>query len=266
FRRPKGITFGPVMKSGRRWERLAVVAKNYEGTLRVEIEHPLIVKFVVIYAPITGSGGPVFYHKFTVTPDGVLSTLTSAESSTFGLTLPLLENDGRELQVHIGDRSASTRYPDEIGQGDEQHFLVVNKEPVALEAGKSIRSTYGWLKPVRVTSTAENIDVFTYPRSAQDPSAQEVHESFNLTQDGFSSVLGSVEGSIYVGRFSAGGRGDSLTLKEGNEPEIVFDKTCGFMVQHVDGKITALESDANVQATVQGNAYTLKAFTPLVLI
>ncbi len=266
FRRPKGITFGPVMKSGRRWQRLAVVAKNYEGTLRVDFEHPLIVKFIVVYAPITPSGAPVFYQSFTVTPDGLFSSLTLAEPTTFGLTLPLLENDGRELQVHLGDRSASTRYPDEIGQGDEEHFLIVNKGPVALEAGKSIRSTYGWLKPVRVTSQAENIDVFTYPRSAQDPSAVEVHESFNLTEDGFSSVLGRVEGSIYVGRFSAGGHGDSLCLKQGNRPEIVFNQACGFMAQHADGKITAIESDTNVDATVQGNAYTLKAFTPLVLI
>ena len=169
------------MKQGQKWQRLASSAKNYEGTLRVDFEHPLLVKFTVVYAPITGSGGSIFYHSFIVTPDGVLSSLSSPHEPGFGLTLPLLENDGRQLEVNIGERSASTRYPSQIGHGDEQHFLVVNDGDVTLETGESVQSTYGWLKPVRVTAEEEKIVVFTYPRSASDPDAASVHRSFQLT-------------------------------------------------------------------------------------
>ena len=225
----------------------------------------MLVKFTVVYAPITGSGGSIFYHSFTVTPDGVLSSLSTPHEGVFGLTLPLLENDGRDLEVEISDRSASTRYPLGIGNGDEQHFLVVNQEPVALEAGESLQSTYGWLKPVRVTTEAEALNVFTYPRKRDEPAGSEVSESFVLTGNGFKSVLGRVEETMYIGRHAAGGWGQSLDINGDGQADLVLDKSCGFMAQIRAGNIHALETDTDVIAEINGHKYEIQAFSPLYL-
>ncbi len=265
FRRKDGVTFGPTLKNGRKWERLATLAEHYEGTLRVDFEHPLIVKFTVVYAPITGKGGPIFYHDFVVTPDGVLSSLSSPHESTLGITLPLLENDGRALEVEIGERAARTRYPASLGNGDEQHFLVVNRGPVKLEGGKSIRSTYGWIKPVRVTTVADQIKIFTYPRTTTDPTGEAVLESFELTELGFRSVLGRLEDSLYVGRFSAGGYGDKLDMNGDGVADLVFDKPCGFITHLYNQRVTAIEVDREVNVEIYGEKHTLQAFTPVSL-
>lgn len=262
-----GITFGPTIKKGNEWKRLAALAKDYEGTLRVDFEHPLIVKFTVVYAPITGSGGPIYYHDFVVTPDGVLTTLSSPHEDVFGLTLPLLENDGRDLDIQIDERSASTRYAS--GNGDEQHFLLVNQSSVSMEAGKSMQSTYGWLRPVRVTSESEKIQVFVYPRSAADPEAEEVHQSFEITDTGFASVLGRLEntseGAVYIGHTAAGGFGASLNLSGKGAADLTLTTPCNFIAQLENGKITALETDTACEAVIAGQTHTLKAYTPVYL-
>ena len=237
-----------------------MAGEHYHGTLRVEFKHPLLVKFSILYAPVTGVGGPNFFHDFIVTPDGVLSTLYSPHNFRFGATLPLLEDDGRILDIEVTERIASTRYPAAIGNGDEQHFIAVNPENVLLEEGESVLSTYGWLRPVRVTSDAERIHIFTYPRSQSDPAASDVQESFSLADNGFSSVLGRVEDTIYIGRYAAGGFGQALYLNGNDAADVAFDEPCGFIVQHDAGRITAIESDTSVSATVQGKEVFLEAF------
>ncbi len=261
-----GMTFGPTIKQGNGWKRLASMAKDYEGTLRVDFEHPLIIKFTVVYAPITGSGGPIYYHDFVVTPDGVMTTLSSPHEDEFGLTLPLLENDGQDLDIQMDNRSASTRY--RSGNGDEQHFLVVNRESASLEAGESMQSTYGWLKPARVTADAETIQVFVYPRTADDPDANDVLNSFEIGDAGFSSVLGRLEktaegGTIYIGRTAAGGYGTSLNISGEGPADLTLTTPCNFIVQHEQGQITALEADVDCEATIAGQTHILKAFTPI---
>ena len=256
----EAVSFGPTWKVGAEWVRLAMAGEHYQGTLRVELEHPLLVKFSILYSPVTGVGGPNFFHDFIVTPDGVLSTVRSPHNFRFGVTIPLLEDDGRELIIDVADRLASTRYPDDLSSGDEQYFMAVNSEPILMEEEESVLSTYGWLRPVRLTSDAEQLHVFTYPRTADDPLASDVLSSFAMTESGFSSVLGQVEGSLYVGRFSAGGIGKMLHLSESQTPDVAFDKPCGFIVQHKNGTITAIETDSDVNAQVQGQTVSLSAF------
>ena len=256
----EAVTFAPTWKLGPQWIRMAMAAEHYEGTLRVDFVHPLVVKFSILYAPVTGVGGPNFYHDFTVTPDGVLTRLYTPNSTTLGLTLPLLEEDGRELEVRIGNKSASTRYPESLGNGDEQHFLVVNEE-ATLEEEESALSTYGWLRPVRVTTPVDSVDVFVYPRTAQDPSADAVQQSFQQSETGFSSILGVQSGSLYTGRIAAGGHGDQLRLAH---DEISFDQPCGFILQHDAGRITAIETDRNVTAHIGTEKIDLKAFVPFI--
>ena len=256
----EAVSFGPTWKVGTQWVRLAMAGEHYQGTLRIDLEHPLLVRFSILYAPVTGVGGPNFFHEFIVTPDGVLSTVHSPHNFRFGITLPLLEDDGRELSVEVTDRVASTSYPDSLSNGDEQHFMAVNTEPVRLEEEESVLSTYGWLRPVRLTSDAERVHVFTYPRTSTDPAANDVQASFEMTKSGFSSLLGRVDGSIYIGRYAAGGIGKTLQLTADHPPDVEFESACGFFVHHENGTITAIETDTDVTARVQGTAVSLSAF------
>ena len=256
----EGVSFGPTWKVGSEWVRLAMAGEHYQGTLRVDFKHPLLVKFSILYAPVTGVGGPNFFHDFIVTPDGVMSSLHSPHTFRFGLTVPLLEDDGRLLDITVQDRIATTRYPDALSNGDEQHFIAANQEAVLLEEGESVLSTYGWLRPVRVTSEADAIHMFTYPRTPSDPTAVEVQQSIEWSDNGFSSVLGRVEGTLYTGTYAAGGVGQSLSLNDQGTPDIEFDRACGFIIRHDSGTITAVETDADVRARVQGKELNMSAF------
>ena len=256
----EAATFAPTWKIGAQWVRLAMMAEHYEGTLRVDFTHPMLVRFSILYAPITGVGGPNFYHDFIVTPDGVLTSLYSPHDIELGLTLPLLEEDGRDLEITVGERSASVRYPDELGVGDEQHFIIVNDEPVVLEEGESVLSTYGWLRPVRATVDSNTVQALVYPRTVLDLASEAVFEGFRLTGSGFESPLGRLDGTVYAGRFAAGGVGNRVVL---DVDEVVFDRPCGFIVQHDAGQVTAVETDADVEATIGGRTLSVRAFTPM---
>ena len=255
----EAATFGPTWKIGSEWVRLAMMAEHYQGTLRIDFAHPMLVKFSILYSPVTGVGGPSFYHDFTVTPEGVFTELHSPNPVELGLTLPLLEDDGRELIVEINKRSASTRYPQGLNTGDEQHFLILNEDSVKLEAGESVLSTYGWLQPVRVTAESNTVQAFVYPRTVLDLSTEAVLEGFSISEDGFESPLGRLDGSIYMGRYAAGGWGNRLKMAV---DEIVFDKPCGFIVQHNEGRIIAIETDADVEAKVGNKPINLQKFKP----
>jgi hypothetical protein len=259
--RRQAVTFAPEWRRMRRWVRLAEMSEHYQGTLYADLVHPMLVRCRLLYAPVTGVGGPNFFLDLTLTPDGVLATLHSPNEADFGLTLPLLENDGRALDVRIEGPIASTAYPEDLGDGDEQCFLVLNDTP-SLESGRAALSTYGWLRPVRVTADADRIDVFVYPRNATDPTAEDILDGFARTSDGFASPLGRVDGARYLGRTAAGGVSDSLSLRTDTAPEVTFDSTCGFMVLHAEGNVTAIEADRNVTAIVQGAVLQLEAFVP----
>ncbi|HKJ67693.1 MAG TPA: hypothetical protein VKA68_07030, partial [bacterium] len=69
----------------------------------MDFVHPLLVKFTVTYHYATGRGGPYFHHEFIVTPDGVLTRLTSPQGIPLAATVPLLTDDGRPLQVRVND-------------------------------------------------------------------------------------------------------------------------------------------------------------------
>ena len=257
----EAVSFGPTWKVGSEWVRLAMTGEHYQGTLNVDMQHPMLVKFSILYAPITGVGGPNFFHDFIVTPDGVLSTVRSPHNFRFGITLPLIEDDGRALELSVGNRIATTKYPEALGNGDQQHFIAVNQQPIAMEEEEPVQSTYGWLRPVRLTTEAEDAHVFTYPQSQEDPTATAVQQSFALTETGFTSLLGTVDGSMYMGRYSAGGIGNTLQLTDASSPDVELSEVCGFMVQHQEGKIIAIETDVDVTAHVQGKALSLKAYT-----
>lgn len=257
-----GLTFGPTWLEKGKWTRIADVAKHYEGTVVTEFVHPLLVKFKVTYAYITGRGGPYFQQEFIVTPDGVMTYLSCHQPIPFGVTVPLLSNDGRKLETSISGGIATTGY---AGIGDTQNFIGLNNDVHVEVDGKSLRSTYGDLLPVKFQSEEEKQTVFIYPKSKNDPEAMQVKASFEISDDGFSSVLGSVKGTIYLGRNSAGGYGNSLDLDEDNNPELRFRKSVGFIAQLNNGKIVALETDMDVEAEINEKKMLLKAFQPVEL-
>ena len=254
------LTFGPAWIEKGNWIRLADKALTFRGNVVTEFVHPLLVKFRVTYATITGHSGPVFHQEFIITPDGVMTYLSSPQDVPFGLTVPLLTNDGTELETKISGGIASTGYP---GSGDTQNFIGLNQDAVVAQDGDAIRSTYGDLLPVKFQSADKKQMVFIFPKSKPDPKAQEVKSSFTLTENGFSSVLGKVEGTMYIGRNSAGGFGDSLDLNEDGKPDLTFNKECGFIAQLKNGKIISVETDTTVDMTFNGKRYVTKPYVPI---
>ncbi len=194
----RGVTFGPEWKQRGAWVRLAEKARDYRGTFTREFAGPNLVRCSILYHSVTGVGGPSFRSEFLLTPDGILATTTSPNTSEFGVTLPLLQNDGRELALDLSDRIVRARYPD---AADEQCFLLLN-EDAEIESGESIIITYGWLRPIRVTSDSDAIRVFIYPRRTNDPAAAAVLDSFRLTETGFESILGTVHENRYEPRLA----------------------------------------------------------------
>lgn len=256
------ISFAPTWKQGNRWVRLADLAEHYRGTWTTTFEHPLLVKGHVLYHSVTGTGGPIFRHEFVITPDGVLATLTCEDDTqAFGLTVPLLEDDGRPLEVNAATPVLSTGYP---SAEDRQNFLCLDDGATAT-AGSKMLSSYGYLRPIRVTGDGQCVRVFVYPTGSEDPAAIEVYESFRVTPDGFQNALGSVQETIYQGRFSAGGFGSTLDLNDDGQPDVQLSKACNFITQLRDSEITAIEADQAVEATVAGKQLRLEAFTPVTL-
>src|SRR5262249_37001719 len=160
-----------------------------------------------------------------------------------GVTWPVLENDGAPLTVTFSSSNARTAYPH---GGDEQNFIALQSGAKLATDEAPLRSTYGWLRPVRVTSQQTLNQTFVYARGAGDPNAESVRRSFKLSPNGFSSALGRVEGNLYVGRAAAGGEGDSIDLNGDGKADVTFSAPCGFILQLDKGRVTAAEVDREV--------------------
>jgi hypothetical protein len=261
----RGVTFAPTWNEAGRWVRLADVPERYQGEFQVQFAHPLLVRCAIEYRPVAGAGaGPSFRHEFVLTPDGVLATLRSADAVEFGTTWPILEDDGTPLLTTIGDHSATTAY---AADEDEQWFLALDPDTAVTREDDRVRSTYGWLRPVRATAAGRVSHTFVYPRGPGDPAAEAVRRSFRLTDDagGFDSVLGSVHGTLYVGRHAAGGEGGSIDCDSDGRADGVFDPPCRFVLQLRDGHISAVEADRRTTFRWNGRSLPLEAFVAATL-
>ncbi len=258
------MSFAPEFMSGGKWTRLAAIPDQYRADFSTTFVHPLMVRFALDYHPLTGKTGPTFHEDFVVTPDGVLTTITSsAAAGQWGVTWPLLKDDGAgPLVMNIANNNlASTRFANGT---DEQNYLAVGGAST-LTNEDVVRSGYGDLQAVRyvATGTAPN-STFIYPRSAGQPEGAAVRDSFMSTATGFKTVLGRVDGNMYVGTTSAGGEGTSLDIDGDGTADVTFDQSCKFVLQLSAGKITAVEADKAVKFTRGANAaIDLKPFTPV---
>ncbi|MFI5378858.1 MAG: hypothetical protein ACHRHE_06155 [Tepidisphaerales bacterium] len=257
----RGVSFAPTWIEGGRWVRMADVPERYRGSFSVQFAHPLLVRCAIDYKPIKGSG-PAFRHEFVLTPDGVLATLRSDDAKEFAVTWPVLENDGLALKPVISDVAASTAYSDDA---DEQNYLALDPGTRVSGEEEPVRSTYGWLRPVRATAVAGINRTFVYPRGPQDPPARKVRDSFHAAADGFESQLGVVHGTLYVGRTSAGGEGRSIDCDRDGKPDAVFDADCRFVLQLREGRVVAVEADRELTVRVQGKQIRLSAYTPVTI-
>jgi hypothetical protein len=257
-----GVTFAPTFQEGGNWIRLASVPNRYEGKFSVTFAHPLLVRVSVDYAPKSG-GGPTFHDELVLTPDGILSTVTSTGASAWGVTLPLLEDDGSPLVTSAmsADRIARTSYR---AGSDEQTFIELGKN-VAFTADSAVLSSYGQLRPIRATTDDIANRTFIYPRNANDPTAEAVRDSLQVTTTGFQSVLGRVDDTLYVGRSSAGGVGTSIDVNGDGRADATFSTSCGFILQIRGNTIAAVEADRATTAIIGGKSVSLNAYTPIVL-
>lgn len=254
-----GLSFGPTWLEKGNWVRLADMAEHYQGIVKIEFVHPLLVKFSITYTYVTGRGGPYFRQEFVVTPDGVMTISSGFQNTPFGVSAPLLVDDGTPLQTDFAHGIASTKYP---SGGDSQHFIGLNKDLKVEPEEGTIRSTYGDLLPVKFQSTEKQQYIFIYPKAENDPKALEVKNSFSIVEDGFSSTLGKVKGNLYIGRYTAGGYGESLDLNNDGHSELIFNQSCGFVAQLRDGKIVAIETDIAIEGTLYGEKISLETFEP----
>jgi hypothetical protein len=259
-----GISFAPTWQESGSWVRLASIPDRYQGTFAATFAHPVLTRCWVLWRPQPGQSGPVFTQHLTITPDGFLSLVTQTGAGPrWGMTYPLLENDGAKplaQSLSPDQRIARVAYP---GGSDAQNFILLNASGAAMAAGAPLRSSYGMLTPVEATTTDEEHRTFIYPEGAGDPAAAAVRDSFRITEDGYSSVLCRVKGTLYVGRTSAGGFGREADLTGKGTPEITFSENCGFILQLNKGMVTALETDRAVTATIDGRRIPLEAFTPV---
>jgi hypothetical protein len=257
-----GVTFAPTFEENGRWFRMGDLSARYEGKWSVEFVHPLLVRCAVTYSPKQGKSGPTFRNDLVLTPDGVLSTVTktSGGDTRWGVTWPLLENDGRPVQ-HTGTAHVrTTAYP---GGTDDQNFIALDAQPHLALDEPLFRSTYGDLRPVRMTVADKISRTFVYPRSAGDPAAEEVRKSVKVTGDGFTSTLARVRGDLYAGRTSAGGVGTELDVDGDGRADVRFNERCGFLLQLRAGRVTAVEADRDVSGEIQGRKVQLRAYSPV---
>jgi hypothetical protein len=255
------VSFAPTWRENGKWVRLADVPGRYTGHFATTFAHPLLVRCAIDYSPKNGDG-PSFRHEFLITPDGILATLRSADAREFGVTWPLLVDDGQPLRVRVTEHLATTAYAD---GGDEEVFFAPAGSPPAAADDAPLRSTYGWIRPVRVLAAGGVNHTFIYPRGPRDPPAEAVRGSFRLTADGFKSLLGTVQGTLYVGRTSAGGVGTGVDGDGDRVPDATFSAPCGFVLQLRDGKIVAVETSRQVDAQVGGKTLALEAYRPVAL-
>lgn len=259
----QGVSFAPTFLENGAWIRLASVPERYEASFTTQFTHPLLVRCRIVYKPKPGKTGPTFTNDFFITPDGILSTLTST-SDKYGMTWPLLTFDGAtELNTSLSEHVGSTSFP---GAADEQNFIALHASPAITSTDVARRSSYGNILPVRMVSDTTYNATFIYPRSAADPSAEAVRASYTHSGNGFSTLVGRVKGNMYIGRTSAGGEGTSIDLDNNGIAEATFSASCGFVMQLNKGAITKVETDRTVTVTINGQqVINLQAYTPVAI-
>jgi hypothetical protein len=181
------------------------------------------------------------------------------------VTLPLFESDGSlavQTSAAARERMASATLP---GGSESQHFILVDAEGLEMTPEPLVRTSYGDVRPVRVKSSGAPLRTFIYPRGDGDPSGEAVRDSFRRTPTGWTSDLGRVEGTLYIGRTAAGGFGTSIRVGLKDLPEVTFSEACGFLLEIEGGALVRAEADRAVRLRVGTRTILLDAYSPKAL-
>jgi hypothetical protein len=152
-------TVAPTWKDGKRWVTLADAAQHYRGVATIEEVIPERVAFAVTWAPVTGVGGPAFLQKFEITEEFVTTFVESSHDVEFGLTVPLLVDDGLVHRVDWSDDYIHVRSP----RNDNRQLLTLLNN-TNVEKADPVQSAYGSLLPLRLTSEDGQVGVIISPR------------------------------------------------------------------------------------------------------
>jgi len=258
----RAVSLCPAWREGKKWFSVAEEHRKFEASFSADFAHPMLVRCSMTYRPAQGSTVPAFVQEFVLTPDGVLVTLSAKGAEKFGIVLPVLVDDGRPLSTRFSPSSVRVSYG---AQSDEQCYISLNPQSQVSTEDAPLLSSYGWQRPVRMTSPSSVLRLFVYPRNPQSPTADEVQRSLRLTSTGFTSALGTLDGSVYRNRFAAGGSASSADVDGDRETDIDFDQVVGFIVQLENGEPRRIEVDRAVSARVKGRRIQLRAFTPVEL-
>jgi hypothetical protein len=199
---------------------------------------------------------------------------TGGKTSWHQLNVPVTLNSGKRNKVSV-DCGDGGEIIDELRvylpkssmpEPDQQNFVALKATHRLDASGPAVRGGYGDFRPVRVTdSEGGTVETFVYPRGAGDPDAETVRTSFVRNGRDFSSVLGRVRGTLYIGRTCAGGVGDGIELNNDGKKDVTFDRACGFILTLNRGRISALETDRSVTATLGAKKLILSPYTPVAI-
>jgi len=156
-----GVSFCPSFREGGRWLDVAGLPERYAGKLEVRRVSPDLVDARISYVPREGQSGPVFHQDLSITPTRVTARLRADGAEEFAQLWPVLENDGQALIVEYGESSARTMFR---RGGDSQNFSCQQAGAVLDRTVRPLRSTYGWLRPVRVTAQGGEVVTVIEPR------------------------------------------------------------------------------------------------------
>lgn len=150
-----GATLGPTWKERGRWVTLAEKAEHYRGYLATS--HPVEesrVSCTVLYAPVTGVGGPIFELNVSIVGETILLQTTSPNAKEFGLLVPSIKNDGRaEFSTDVEPGGIITHTPD-----SKQRRVVTNNTPNATTiVVAEVKSATGILQTYRLGGTGPEI-------------------------------------------------------------------------------------------------------------
>lgn len=227
-----------------------------------------------------GAGnGSTTTRTVALTVNGVATSVTFHTTGAFSdwhhLEIPATLAPGTANTIRLASTGQDSANIDELRihlpattptGPDQQAFLALRSGHALSATATPVRTAYGEVLPVRVTdSGGGTVETFVYPRSHGDPSAESVRASFTRNGADFTSSLGRVRGDLYIGRTSAGGRGDSIDLDADGTPDVTFGTSCDFVLQLEAGKVGAIEADRAVLATVAGKSLHLLAHTPVTL-
>lgn len=193
-----GLTFAPAFRQDGRWVHMADLSARYRAEWTVAHVAQELVRCSLYYRPIVAGGEPVFQHDLAITPEGVYSEARLVSGDVdWGVSFPALVNDGRALVESSNGALYTVAWNDD---SDSQNVMILGGGK--LEVGhRLLRGSYGDLRPVYLlASKGQVVRSFVYPRGKGDPSAARVMRSFQLTNNGFRSLLGELRGNIYQQR------------------------------------------------------------------